>query len=147
MVRYPQHANETAQKVFFDKFDGPFFITKIINPHVFKFELPRDRTIHPIFHTNFFRPNTTDLLPGQLTPPPVSIIDEKNQNTWEMTKILNSKMFRNRFQFLVKDRPDWQLFENVIGSHVVLNQYFNKYFIRPGYAVWQQYLKQHFDEL
>ena len=30
------------RKKLFDKFDGPFLITKIINPHVFKFELPRD---------------------------------------------------------------------------------------------------------
>ena len=78
-----------------DKFDGPFPITKIISPHAYKFELPRDWTIHPVFHTNFFRPGSTDPLPGQLTPPPVPIIDEKSQNTWEMTRIFNSKIFRH----------------------------------------------------
>ena len=133
-----------------DKFDGPFLITKIVSLHVYKFELPRDWTIHPVFHTNFFRPGSTDSLPGQLTPPPVFIIDEKNQNTWEMTRILNSKTFRHRFQFLVKwakNRPDWQPFENVTGAPDALDQYFNKYFTRPGHDVWQQYKKQHFDEL
>ena len=34
-----------------DKFDGPFLITKIISPHGYKLELPRDWTIHPVFHT------------------------------------------------------------------------------------------------
>ena len=59
-------------------------------------------------------------------------------------------MFKNRFQFLVnwvKNRPDWQLFENVIGAPDVLDQYFNKYYSRPGYDVRQQYKKQHLDEL
>ena len=66
-------------KKLFDKFDGPFPITKILSPHVYKFELPRDWTIHPIFHTNFLRPGSTDPLLGQLTPPPVLIIDEKTK--------------------------------------------------------------------
>ena len=47
-------------KKLFDKFDGSFFITKIINFHVYKFELPRDWTIHPVFHTNLFRFGSTD---------------------------------------------------------------------------------------
>ena len=60
-----------------DKFETPFFITKIINLHIYKFELPRDWTIHQIFYMNLFRPGSTDFLPGQLTPPQVFIIDEK----------------------------------------------------------------------
>ena len=132
-----------------DKFDSPFFITKIVSPHVYKFELPRDWIIHPVFHTNFLRPGSTDPLPGQLTPPPVPIIDEESQDTWEVTRILNSKMFRHRLQFLVNwagDRPDWQPFENVIDAPDVLDQYFNKYFIRPGHDVWQRYKEQHPDD-
>ena len=114
-------------KKFSDKFDGPFPITKIINPHVYKLELLYDWTIHPVFHTNFLRPRSDDLLPGQLTtfPPPVFIIDDESQDTWEMIKILNFKIYRNKFQFLVNwvgDRPNWQLFENVIGALDVLNQ-------------------------
>ena len=87
----------------FDKFDGPFFITKIINPHVYKFKLFHNWTIHSVFHTNFLKPKSDDFLPGQLTTFPFSvfIIDDKNQNTWEMTKILNFKMYRNKLQFLV----------------------------------------------
>ena len=133
-----------------DKFDGPFPITKIVSPHAYKLELPRDWTIHPVFHTNFFRPGSTDLLPGQLAPPPVPIIDENGQDTWEVTRIFNSKIFKHRLQFLVnwvKDRPDWQPFENVTGAPNVLNQYFNKYFTRPDHDVWQRYKEQHPDEL
>ena len=67
-----------------------------------------------------------------------------------MTKILNSKVFRHKLQFLVywvRDRPDWQPFENVTGAPDVLNQYFNKYLARPGHDVWQRYKEQHLDEL
>ena len=131
-------------KILSDKFDAPFPITKIISPHVYKSELFHDLTIHPIFHTNFLKPRFDDPLPGQLTtpPPPVFIIDDKRQDTWEMTKTLNFKMYRNKFQLLVNwvgDRPNWQLFENVTGTPDVLDQYYRKYFIRLGNDIWQRY--------
>ena len=89
---------------------------------------------------------------GQLTtfPFPVFIIDDEGQDTWEVTKILNFKMYRNKFQLLVDwvgDRPNWQLFENVIGTLEALDQYYRKYFIRPGNKVWQRYKDDHHDEL
>ena len=94
-----------------DKFDDFFLITKIINPHVYNLELPHYWTIHPVFHTNFLKLGFDDLLLGQLTTFPffVFIIDEKSKNTWEMMKILNFRMHRNVFQFLViwvGDRPN-----------------------------------------
>ena len=138
-------------KKLWDKFDSLFPITKIINPHVYKLELPHDWTIHPIFHTNLLRLGSTDLLLGQLTtPPPLAfIIDDEGQNTWEVTKILNSRLHRNKLQILVDwvgDRPDLQPFENVIGAPDALNQYYRKYFIRPCNNVWQRYKDDHPDE-
>ena len=134
-----------------DKFDGPLPITKIVNPHVYKLELLYDWTIHPVFHTNFLRPGSDDFLPGQLItpPPPVLIIDDEGQDTWEMIKILNFKIYRNKFQLLVNwmgDRPDWQPFENVTGAPDVLNQYYRRYFNRPGNNIWQRYKDDHLDE-
>ena len=134
-----------------DKFNGPFPITKIINPHVYKLELLHDWTIHPIFHTNLLRPGSDDLLPGQLTtpPPPVFIIDDKGQDTWEMTKILNFKMYRNKLLLLVDwvgDRPYRQFFENVIGAPDALDQHYRKYFTRFGNDIWQRYKDDHRDE-
>ena len=134
-----------------DKFDGPFPITKIVSPHAYKLELPHDWTIHPVFHTNLLRPGSDDLLPGQLTtpPPPVPIIDDESQNTWEVTKILNFKIYRNKLQLLVNwvgDRPDWQPFEKVIGAPDALNQYYRKYPNRLGNDIWQRYKDYHPDE-
>ena len=134
-----------------DKFDGFFPITKIVSPHVYKLELFHDWTIHPVFYINFLKPGFDDPLPGQLTtsPPPVFIIHDKRQNIWEMTKILNFKMYRNKLQFLAKwvgDRPDWQFFENVIGAPDVLDQYYRKYLIRFGNDIWQRYKDDHPDE-
>ena len=58
-------------------------------------------------------------------------------------------MYSNKLQFLinwVRDRFDYQLFENVTGAPYALNQYFHKYFIRFGNDVWQQYKNRHTDE-
>ena len=113
-------------KRLFDKFDGFFHITKIINPRIYKLELFYDRTIHSVFHTIFLKPKSDDLLPGQLNPFPfpVFIIDDKNQNIWEMTKFENFKMYKNKLQLLVNwvgGRFDWQPFEKVTGAPNVLN--------------------------
>ena len=138
-------------KILSDKLDGFFLITKIISPHVYKLKLFYDWTIHPVFHTNFLKLGFDDPLPGQLTtpPPPVFIIDDEGQNTWEMTKILNFKMYRNKLQLLVDwvgDRPYWQLFQTVIGAPEALDQYYRKYLIRPGNDVWKRYKDDHLDE-
>ena len=100
-------------------------------------ELIHDWTIHPVFHTKFLKPKSDDFLSGQLTSLPflVFIINYKSKNIWEMTKILNFKIHRNKFQFLVNwvsDRFDWQFFENVIGTPDALNQYYRKFFIHFG---------------
>ena len=114
-------------------------------------ELFHDLTIHPVFHTNLLRPGFDDPLPGQLTthPPLVFIIEDEGQDIWEMTKILNFKMYRNKFQLFVDwvgDRPNWQPFQNVTGTPEALNQYYRKYLIRPGNDVWQRYKDVHPDE-
>ena len=90
-------------------------------------------------------------MPGQLTSPPapVPIIDDEGQDTWEVTKILNFKIYRNRLQLLVDwvgNRPDWQPFENVTGSLDALDQYYRKYLSRPGNNIWQRYKDDHPDE-
>ena len=72
-----------------DKFDGPFLITKIINPHIYKLELLYDWTIYPVYYKNLLKPGFDDFLPGQITTFPffVIIIDDENQNICEITKI------------------------------------------------------------
>ena len=107
-------------KKLFDKSDG-FFITKIINPHVYKLEIFYDWTIHPVFYTNFLKSKFDDFLFVQLTTFPffIFIAVYENQNIWETTKILNFKMYKNKNKFLlnwVRDPPNWQFFENVIGA-------------------------------
>ena len=151
MAGYPEYADETTQQKLSDKFDGPFPITKIINPHVYKLELPHDWTIHPVFHTNLLKPGSDDPLLGQLTtlPPPAHIIDNESQNTWEVTKILNFKIYKNKLQLLVNwvgDRPDWQPFENVIGTPNAVNQYYRKYFNRSCNDIWHRYKDDHPDK-
>ena len=50
-IKYMQ--TKRPNKKLFDKLDGPFLITKIINPHVYKLELIHNWTIHPVFYTNY----------------------------------------------------------------------------------------------
>ena len=54
--------------------------------------------INSIGRYSFFRFGFSDFLLGQLTLPPVFIIDDENQNIWEM---INSKIYKHKFQFLI----------------------------------------------
>ena len=90
------------------------------------------------------KPKSDNFLLGQLTTFTlfIFIIDDKGQNTWEMTKILNFKMHRNKFRLLlncVGDQFDWQFFAKIIKTPHALGQYYRKYFIRPGNDVLQQF--------
>ena len=44
------------------------------------------------------------------------------------------------------DRHNWQPFGNVSVTPDALDQYYRKYFTRPGNDVWQQYKDRHPDE-
>ena len=61
-------------------------------------------------------PFDDDPLPGQHNPaPPLVIVDDAEE--WHVEEILDSRMYRQRLQYLVKwvgfDRPDWEPAEGV----------------------------------
>jgi hypothetical protein len=57
--------------------------------------------IHPIFHVQLLHPHTESNIEGriQLPPPPIIIEGEEE---FEVEKVLDSRLFRRSFQYLVK---------------------------------------------
>ena len=80
---------------------GPFKITRIINPVAFELKLPTSMKIHPVFHVSLLTPRTKDVIP-QLVPtePPPIIVDGHEE--FEVDSILDSRLYRNRLQYLVR---------------------------------------------
>jgi len=51
------------------KYVGPFTITEIINPQVYKLDLPPELECHPVFHTSKLRPWDTDTCTSDIPDP------------------------------------------------------------------------------
>ena len=64
-------------------------------------DLPKSIKIHPVFHTSLLRPYISNSIPDRIQPPPPPITVE-GETEYEINKILDSKMSRNRLKFLVR---------------------------------------------
>ena len=57
--------------------------------------------IHPVFHISLLESITTDLLPGQVQPPPPPIVVDNQEIEYEVDKIVDSKVVGKTLKYLV----------------------------------------------
>jgi hypothetical protein len=83
-------------------------IVKVVSPWAYKLELPEEIQIHPVEHVSYLDPVDEDPFPGQRTPPP----PPDGEDEWYVDEILDSRMRRRRFEYLVKwtgyEEADWR---------------------------------------
>ncbi|MBW0471425.1 hypothetical protein O181_011140 [Austropuccinia psidii MF-1] len=81
---------------------------------------PQWKSIHPVFHISLLEPvKTSTIQNGNQEPPTPVIIEEEEE--WEVSKILNSKLKTRKLWYLVKwkgfsqdpERSTWQQAENL----------------------------------
>jgi hypothetical protein len=66
----------------------------------YKLDLPQHMRIHPVFHVSKLIPYRVNTLAGrtQLPPPPIEVED---QLEWEVNEVLDSRIRRNKLEYLV----------------------------------------------
>ena len=117
------------------KRDGPYEILEKIGELNYRLKLTKKDQRHPVFHVDRLRPTkTASLVPNREFPEPEPIIvDEEEQ--YEVEKILDSKVVRKKFKYLVKWKgyPDsensWEPEENVRDAKKAVAQFHKKH---PG---------------
>jgi len=84
------------------RFIGPFKVKAIISPLVYKLDLPKSMSIHPVFHVSLLKPYHED--PINLAPvPPPPVIASDNEEEYEVDQILAKKVGRaNKVYYLVR---------------------------------------------
>ncbi|MBW0480152.1 hypothetical protein O181_019867 [Austropuccinia psidii MF-1] len=103
---------------------GPFPILKKVSTHSYNLKLPSQwKSIHPVFHISLLEPVKTSTIPNrhQEPPPPISIEEEEE---WEVSQILDSKLKRRKLWYLVEwkgfsqdsERSTWEPAENLKNS-------------------------------
>ena len=90
---------------------GPYEVMEMMGPNAVRLRLPDTVQLHPVFHVSLLELASDDPFPGQVSPPqPPDIVDGEEE--WEVERVLDSRHFYNRLQYLVKwkgyDAPTWQ---------------------------------------
>jgi len=98
-----------------NKHHGPYRIVRTIGTHAYELDIPATIQKHRTFPVSLLHTAADDPLPGQVTPPPLPVIVE-GEEEWEVEEILDSRRTRGRLRYLVKWRgftdPTWEPEEN-----------------------------------
>jgi len=122
-----------------DKQLGPYQITAKAGAS-YHLRLPASmKHLHPVFSPKLLRPYSEDPLPEQHAEPPRPIIiDDDDDEHWEVDDILDSRRYRGRIQYKVKwkglDRDnEWYYADKgeFDGSEEVLNEFHALYPRKP----------------
>lgn len=106
----------------------PYPIIEIISPNAVKVKLPGSIKIHPVINVSRLRLMKEPSIPGQTEsePPPVEIDGELE---YEVEQILDSRIYRGKFQYLIKwkgyteEHNMWELVENVQNAQATIDDF------------------------
>jgi len=83
-----------------EHFVGPYKVKRIISSNVIELELPKSIKIHPVVNASRVRLYKPQVEEQKRTPPKPVIIEEEEE--FEVEKILNKRMVREKEKFLVR---------------------------------------------
>ena len=114
-----------------------------IGTHAFKLKIPENWGHHDVFNNYLLYLAASDLLPGQISLTPFSVISTEGVKEFEVEAIINSHMHRGKLQFLIQwvsyDKPIYQSFEDVKDAITALNIYFQRHLTAAGHEIWANY--------
>ncbi|MBW0495175.1 hypothetical protein O181_034890 [Austropuccinia psidii MF-1] len=119
---------------------GPFPILKKVSSHAYHLKLPSQwKSVHPVFHISLLEPVKTSKIPNrhQEPPPPITIEEEEE---WEVSQVLDSKLKRRKLWYLVEwkgfsqdpERSTWEPAENLKNCPDLVKDFHSLYPDKPG---------------
>ncbi|XP_075711066.1 uncharacterized protein LOC142746912 [Rhinoderma darwinii] len=124
---------------------------KAVSPVAFRLELPDSIKVHPVFHVSLLKPMIPTSFPGRISSPPDSVQVNEHEE-FLVEKILDSRIFRNRLQYLIQwqgygtDDNSWESEEN-IHAPWLLREFHERYPEKPsqlkGPSLIHQYRDSH----
>ena len=92
-----------ASKKLAPRFEGPFPVSKVINPVSVRLRLPRSMRVHPTFHVSNVKPvYESTLVPASKPPPPPQLFE--GGQVYKVRKLLEVRNRGRGKQFLL----DWK---------------------------------------
>lgn len=121
-----------------DKWYGPFEVLKKVGASSYELKLPRTwKKVHPVFNESLLSPYIEPAFGVQHKPraPPTILVDDVEE--YEVEEILNSRVYRRKFQYLVKWKGyspihnTWEPVENVQNADEAREEFHEKYPSKP----------------
>ena len=116
-----------------DKRYGPYKVTKVVGPNAYQLKLPPSMKIHPVFNTVKLRPFHPDTIPGRKPPSRPPPVIEGDHPEWEVEYIKDSRIYRDKLQYLVKwknypqEESTWEPAENLENASKTIKDFHSKY--------------------
>lgn len=89
--------------------------------------------VHPVFNVVKPRPFLEDTIAGRKAPPRPKPVIEGSQPEWEVEYIKDSRVYRNKLQYLVKwkgypqEESTWEPYENLEHSKKIIHDFHIKH--------------------
>lgn len=140
-------AIKRPSKKLAEKRIGPYPILEIISKNAVKLKLPKSIHIHPVVNVSRIRPYNSPRIHGQKRkpPPPVEIDGEQE---YEVEKILDSRLYRGKLEYLVKwegytdEWNNWNKPEDMQHAQEAIDEFHQKYPSAPRRIYFMK--KDHF---
>ncbi|MBW0488470.1 hypothetical protein O181_028185 [Austropuccinia psidii MF-1] len=130
----------TPTKKLSERWLGPFPILKKVSTPGYHLKLPCQwKSIHPVFHISLLEPIKTSTISNRHQEPlPPIIIEEEEE--WEVSQILDSKLKRGKLWYLVEwkgfsqdpERSTWETTENIKNFPELIKDFNSLYPDKPG---------------
>lgn len=110
---------------------GPWRIIDLKTPLVAKLDLPSHWRIDNNFHVSLLKPAYVGFLSQQQSQPPPVVISNEDSSTYEVESILDSRIRRNKLQYLVRwtgyEDTTWEPIKNLSGCRELVNEFHKLY--------------------
>ena len=111
---------------------SPYKIIEQLGPVTFRLDMPRQHRVHPVFHASkllkYFRDEIADRNPNEPGP-----IEVEGEEEYEIEKILKSRIYRGRVQYLIK----WKGYSDAENTWQSLQD------LEHSKETWEQFHKDH----
>jgi hypothetical protein len=109
---------------------GPFTVQGKVGRNAYRLKLPTSlQRLHPVFNVVKLTPAPEDPIPGRRPPPAPLPVLVDGEEEYLVEKILDSRRFRNRLQFLVKwegygyEHNEW-ISENLVNAPDLISEFY-----------------------
>ena len=119
------YVNSPSKKLL-PKYSGPYKITERIGHVAYKLKFDKNIRSHPVFHVSVLRRYNHDENREVPPPPPVII---NNEIEYEVEKILDTRIRRNKNQYLIKWKgypmydSTWESEDNIKNTQSLLKEF------------------------